>query len=65
MGSFKDGNTIIVSGEKKEEIAAKYIIIATGSKPASLPFINIDKERIITQLKHLNSKKSQSISSLL
>ena len=57
MGSFKDGNTIIVSGEKKEEIAAKYIIIATGSKPASLPFINIDKERIITSTEALELKE--------
>ena len=48
IGSFKDGNTIIISGEKKEEITAKYIIIATGSKPASLSFIKIDKERIMT-----------------
>ena len=53
MGSFKDGNTIIISGKKKEEIAAKNIIIATGSKPSSLPFINIDKERIITSTEAL------------
>ena len=44
MGSFKDANTIIISGEKKEEITAKYIIIATGSKPASLSFIKNDKD---------------------
>lgn len=57
IGSFKDGNTIIISGEKKEEIKAKYIIIATGSKPASLPFINIDKERIITSTEALELKE--------
>ena len=48
LGSFKDAATIHVEGEKPEDITAKNIIIATGSKPASLPFINIDKERIIT-----------------
>ena len=57
MGSFKDGNTIIISGEKKEEITAKYIIIATGSKPASLSFIKIDKERIITSTEALELKE--------
>ena len=56
-GSFKDANTIIVYGEKKEEISAKNIIIATGSKPASLPFIKIDKERIITSTEALELKE--------
>ena len=56
-GSFKDANTIIVYGEKKEEISAKKIIIATGSKPASLPFIKIDKERIITSTEALELKE--------
>lgn len=56
-GSFKDANTIIVNGEKKEEISAKNIIIATGSKPASLPFIKIDKERIITSTEALELKE--------
>ena len=57
MGSFKDANTIIISGEKKEEITAKYIIIATGSKPASLSFIKNDKERIITSTEALELKE--------
>jgi dihydrolipoamide dehydrogenase len=57
MGSFKDANTIIISGKKKEEITAKYIIIATGSKPASLSFIEIDKERIITSTEALELKE--------
>ena len=56
-GSFKDANTIIVHGEKKEQISAKNIIIATGSKPASLPFIKIDKERIITSTEALELKE--------
>jgi dihydrolipoamide dehydrogenase len=57
MGSFKDANTIIISGKKNEEITAKYIIIATGSKPASLSFIEIDKERIITSTEALELKE--------
>ena len=57
MGSFKDGNTIIISGEKKDEITAKYIIIATGSKPSSISFIKIDKERIITSTEALELKE--------
>ncbi|MCW8981483.1 MULTISPECIES: dihydrolipoyl dehydrogenase [Altibacter] len=52
-GSFKDATHIEIDGEKKETIEAKNTIIATGSKPASLPFIKIDKERIITSTEAL------------
>ncbi|MFC4870262.1 dihydrolipoyl dehydrogenase [Negadavirga shengliensis] len=59
VGSFKDKNTVTVTkdGGKTEEIKGKNIIIATGSKPASLPFINLDKERIITSTEALNLKE--------
>ena len=40
-----------------ETIEAKNIIIATGSKPSSLPFIKIDKERIITSTEALKLKE--------
>src|ERR1700755_3706898 len=55
MGSFKDKNTIIITGEdgKTQEITGKNIIIATGSKPSSLPFIKVDKKRIITSTEAL------------
>ncbi|MFP4092541.1 MAG: dihydrolipoyl dehydrogenase family protein, partial [Cyclobacteriaceae bacterium] len=55
MGSFKDKNTIVVTGQdnKKTEFTTKNVIIATGSKPASLPFIKIDKKRIITSTEAL------------
>ncbi|HEY0245710.1 MAG TPA: dihydrolipoyl dehydrogenase [Mucilaginibacter sp.] len=55
MGSFKDKNTIIITKEDKttQEITGKNIIIATGSKPSSLPFIKIDKKRIITSTEAL------------
>ncbi|WP_228851931.1 dihydrolipoyl dehydrogenase [Aegicerativicinus sediminis] len=57
VGSFKDATHIIINGEEKEEIEAKKVIIATGSKPSSLPFIKIDKERIITSTEALNLKE--------
>lgn len=53
-GSFKDKNTISIKGEKEtQEIVAKNIIIATGSKPSTLPGVVIDKERIITSTEAL------------
>ena len=55
VGSFKDATHVIVtSGKKKTELEAKNIIIATGSKPATLPFITIDKDRIITSTEALS-----------
>jgi len=53
FGSFKDANTIIVDGKEKKEIKADKVVIATGSKPASLPFIEIDKKRVITSTEAL------------
>ncbi|NNM17041.1 MAG: dihydrolipoyl dehydrogenase [Croceitalea sp.] len=59
LGSFKDANNISIKGSdgKSKSIEAKNIIIATGSKPSSLPFINIDKERIITSTEALKLKE--------
>jgi dihydrolipoamide dehydrogenase len=59
IGSFKDKNTIILTKEdgKTEELTAKKTIIATGSKPANLPFIKLDKERIITSTEALELKE--------
>jgi dihydrolipoamide dehydrogenase len=58
FGSFVDKNTIKVSSEGKEEnISAKNIIIATGSKPTILPFMNYDKSRIITSTEALSLKE--------
>lgn len=58
MGAFKDKNHIVIKKEEgEEEIESKHIIIATGSKPSSLPFINIDKERVITSTEALNLKE--------
>lgn len=59
VGSFIDANTIKVTKDdgSEEQIQGKNIIIATGSKPASLPFIKIDKERIITSTEALKLKE--------
>ncbi|MBT8311034.1 MAG: dihydrolipoyl dehydrogenase [Flavobacteriaceae bacterium] len=57
LGSFKDATHISIDGKEKTEIEAKNVIIATGSKPSSLPFIKLDKERIITSTEALKLKE--------
>ncbi|MFD1314572.1 dihydrolipoyl dehydrogenase [Namhaeicola litoreus] len=56
LGSFKDANHINIKKENNETetIETKNTIIATGSKPGSLPFIKIDKKRIITSTEALS-----------
>src|SRR3954470_23012822 len=59
LGSFVDATHIAVAKADgtSETIEAKYTVIATGSKPSSLPFIKIDKERIITSTEALELKE--------
>ncbi len=57
LGVFKDATHITINGEETQEIEAKNTIIATGSKPGNLPFIDIDKERIITSTEALKLKE--------
>ncbi|MGW9686439.1 dihydrolipoyl dehydrogenase [Flagellimonas sp. 2504JD1-5] len=59
LGSFKDATHVNITNEKgkTETIEAKHTIIATGSKPSTLPFIKIDKERIITSTEALKLKE--------
>ena len=59
LGSFVDATHVAVAKADgtSETIEAKNIIIATGSKPSSLPFISIDKERIITSTEALKLKE--------
>ncbi len=59
VGSFKDAHTISVKPAKgkAQEITTDKVIIATGSKPASLPFIEIDKKRVITSTEALSLEK--------
>jgi len=59
VGSFTDATHILIRNNKNndETIVSKNTIIATGSKPASLPFITIDKKRVITSTEALNLKE--------
>ncbi|WP_026811641.1 dihydrolipoyl dehydrogenase [Arenibacter latericius] len=59
VGSFKDATHINIAkadGET-ETIEAKNVIIATGSKPSTLPFIKLDKKRVITSTEALKLKE--------
>lgn len=53
IGSFVDDNKIKITGKEEETIFSKNIVIATGSKPSSLPGIEIDKKGIITSTEAL------------
>jgi dihydrolipoamide dehydrogenase len=58
VGSFVDKNTIKVAGKGKETtLTTEKVIIATGSKPMSLPFTPIDKKRIISSTEALELKE--------
>ena len=56
FGSFKDATHIDIAQAdgRIETIEATKTIIATGSKPSTLPFITIDKKRVITSTEALN-----------
>jgi len=58
-GSFVDKNKIkVIDDEEKEKIIeTRHTIIATGSEPANLPFIDLDRERIITSTESLELKE--------
>ena len=55
LGSFQDATHVKVSKNDGTEVVLEgtNIIIATGSKPSTLPFISLDKERIITSTEAL------------
>lgn len=59
LGSFVDATHVKVTKNdgSEETIEGTNIIIATGSKPATLPFISLDKERIITSTEALKLKE--------
>ena len=59
IGSFKDATHITIEQAKgkSQTLEAKNIIIATGSKPSTLPFIDLDKERVITSTEALKLKE--------
>ncbi|MFV0248284.1 MAG: dihydrolipoyl dehydrogenase [Tenacibaculum sp.] len=55
LASFESANHIKVTKDdnSSKTIEGTNIIIATGSKPASLPFVKIDKQRIISSTEAL------------
>jgi len=59
IGSFVDATHVKITKKdgSSEIIEATNTIIATGSKPSTLPFISLDKERIITSTEALNLKE--------
>jgi len=59
VGSFESATSVKVTKAdgSSEVIESKNIIIATGSKPSSLPFIKLDKDRIITSTEALKLKE--------
>ncbi|WP_347173547.1 dihydrolipoyl dehydrogenase [Polaribacter uvawellassae] len=59
LGSFVDATNVKVTKNdgSSETIEGTNIIIATGSKPSTLPFITLDKERIITSTEALKLKE--------
>ncbi|MGB3183130.1 MAG: dihydrolipoyl dehydrogenase [Cyclobacteriaceae bacterium] len=58
VGSFVDKHNLKISGDKEEKtIESDKFIIATGSKPATLPFVELDKERVITSTEALELKE--------
>ena len=57
LGSYIDATHIKIEGKDAQIIEAKNSIIATGSKPGTLPFISLDKERVITSTETLKLKE--------
>jgi dihydrolipoamide dehydrogenase len=59
LGSFVDKNRIKITAQDgtTQEIETANTIIATGSKPTILPFIPVDKQRIITSTEALELKE--------
>ena len=57
--TFKDAQTIIVNGKAGAEqtVNTERVIIATGSKPSSIPGVVCDKKRIITSTEALSLEK--------
>ena len=55
LGSFVDSHTVSINSSEK--IKFNKAIVATGSKPISLPFAKIDKKRIISSTEALKLKE--------
>ena len=51
---YKQNAFLYIHSNANQRIKFDKCVIATGSKPATLPFINIDKHRIITSTEALS-----------
>lgn len=58
IASFLNEHEISITGNDENlKLKSKYFIIATGSKPTSIPGVEIDKKRIITSTEALSLKQ--------
>ncbi len=50
LGTIKSAGVVTVTGDdgKTQDVAAKNIVIATGSVPSSLPGVEIDEKRVVS-----------------
>ncbi|MCB0282225.1 MAG: dihydrolipoyl dehydrogenase [Calditrichaeota bacterium] len=58
-GRFKSANTLEItdSANKKSDVSAKHIIIATGGRPRSIPGVEIDREIVISSREAMSLEK--------
>ena len=54
VGTLVGNNRVLVAGKDNEEIEAKNIVVATGSKVANLRGVEIDGERIVSSTEALS-----------
>lgn len=59
LGSFVDSHTLSIRPDNGDSftIRANHVIIATGSKPSSIPGVEVDKKHIITSTEALYLKE--------
>ncbi|MFZ5433591.1 MAG: dihydrolipoyl dehydrogenase family protein, partial [Calditrichota bacterium] len=59
IGSFVNSGVVAVTKPdgREERLETAKVVIATGSKPATLPFITLDKRRVITSTEALSLDK--------
>ncbi|MDB5478167.1 MAG: lpdA [Alphaproteobacteria bacterium] len=58
VGALKDAGTVtVIDDGKTSEIAAKYIVIATGSASIDIPNVPVDEKRIVTSTGALELEK--------
>lgn len=54
------GRVKVESAKEVLEVTAKWVLIATGSKPAGLPGVNLDQDRVVTSTEALSFKEIPS-----